>query len=239
MIAKKNPRYDLERKRIVLFQIGLLTAGSFTLAAFTYRSPTETIYNKEKVSARSISFQVEEPKEIPKMEQPIVKLPPKKQEDKSSDPTINIQKSISSDIKTIDDQKKKAIGDVGLDGLDIKFDDKITTGDIVDVTGEVLDIVEKDAEYIGGYIAMMQFIQQNLNYPQEAIEMNEQGRVYVSFVIEKDGSVSNIQIERGVSKSIDREAERLVRMFPTWKPAEMAYGKVRARVRLPINFILE
>lgn len=239
MIAKKNPRYDLERKRIVLFQIGLLTAGSFTLAAFTYRSPTEMMYHKEKVTARSISFEVEEPKEIPKMEQPIVKLPQKSQNDKSSDPTINIQKTISDDIKTIDDQKKKADSDVGLDGLDIKFDDKISDGNLVDVTGEVLEIVDKDAEYIGGYIAMMNFIQKNMNYPQEAIELNEQGRVYVSFIVEKDGSVSSVQVERGVSKSIDREAERLVRMFPEWKPAEMAYGKVRARVRLPINFILE
>ena len=173
------------------------------------------------------------------MEQPIVKLPQKSQDDKSSDPTINIQKTISDDIKTIDDQKKKADSDVGLDGLTIKFDDKISDGDIVDVKGEVLEIVDKDAEYIGGYIAMMNFIQKNMNYPQEAIELNEQGRVYISFIVEKDGSVSSVQLERGVSKSIDREAERLVRMFPEWKPAEMAYGKVRARVRLPINFILE
>jgi protein TonB len=69
--------------------------------------------------------------------------------------------------------------------------------------------------------------------------MRIQGKVYLTFVIEKDGSVSNVAVERGIYKSVDREAERIVRTFPNWKPAEMATGKVRSRVRVPINFVLE
>tara|TARA_B110000285_G_scaffold142462_1_gene159244 strand:+ start:747 stop:1337 length:591 start_codon:yes stop_codon:yes gene_type:complete len=92
--------------------------------------------------------------------------------------------------------------------------------------------------YIGGAPAMQKFINENVRYPEIDRISGEQGIVYVSFVIEKDGSVSNVKIARGVTKTIDREAKRIVRSFPKWKPAENAYGKVRTRVRLPIGFTL-
>ena len=236
MIAKKNPRYDLERKRIVLFQIGLLTAGSFTLAAFTYKSPVTEDDFKRNVVASSVEFAIEEPREIPKLEIPIVKQEQSDQKS-SSQQTININQAASDDIIKIGNDKKLIDPNVGLSNLTIKTDDLINT-DIIDVNGEVIDIVEIDAEYIGGFAAMMSFIQSNLNYPKEAIELNEQGKVFVSFIVEKDGSISEINVERGVCKSIDREAARIVRNFPNWKPGEMSYGKVRTRVRLPINFVL-
>ena len=86
---------------------------------------------------------------------------------------------------------------------------------------------------------MMAQVQKVMNYPEIDIQMDVQGKVYLSFIIEKDGSVSNVEIERGVSKTIDREAKRIVKTFPKWKPGENAYGKVRTRVRLPLNFTLE
>lgn len=235
MIAKKNPRYDLERKRIVLFQIGLLTAGSFTLAAFTYRSPYVDEDFKRDVIASSVSFELEEEKEIPKMDQPIVKQ--EQQQQTSTGTTINIEKSAGDEIILTGNEKKLIDPNVGLGDLTFKFDDETKTG-IIEVEGEVLDIVDIDAEFVGGYIEMMKYVQTNLVYPQDAIELNEQGRVFVSFIVEKDGSISEVSTERGVSKSIDREAERIVRNFPKWKAGEMSYGKVRTRVRLPINFVL-
>jgi TonB family protein len=89
-----------------------------------------------------------------------------------------------------------------------------------------------------GSSAMMKWISKNVNYPQTSIEMNEQGRVFLSFVVEKDGSLSNIAIERGVSLDLDREAKRVVRKMPNWIPGEASGRKVRARCRLPINFQL-
>ena len=89
-----------------------------------------------------------------------------------------------------------------------------------------------------GASAMMKWINKNVNYPQTSIEMNEQGRVFLSFVVEKDGSISNIAVERGVSMDLDREAKRVVRKMPNWIPGESSGRKVRARCRLPINFQL-
>ena len=85
---------------------------------------------------------------------------------------------------------------------------------------------------------MMEKVQDVMVYPEVDIEMNVQGKVYISFIVEKDGSVSNVEVERGVSSTIDREAKRIVKSFPNWKPGENAYGKVRTRVRLPLNFVL-
>lgn len=237
MIAKKNPRYDLERKRIVLFQIGLLTAGSFTLAAFTYRSPLEIDDAKRKVAHESISFELEEKKEIPKLDKPIVKQQPERQE-KSSSQQINVVRAPSDLIIETGDKKNLIDPNVGLGDLTFKTGDDIIIP-IEDIEGEEFEIVDVDAAYIGGYTEMMRFIQSNLNYPQEAIELNEQGKVFLSFVIEKDGSISGVRVERGVSKSIDREAARIVSSFPLWIPGELNYAKVRTRVRLPINFVLE
>lgn len=237
MIAKKNPRYDLERKRIVLFQIGLLTAGSFTLAAFTYRSPVQVDDEKQRVAHQSISFEVEEKKEIPKLNLPILKPQPQDRKEESSSQQINIERSPSDLIIETGDKIKAIDPNAGLDGLTIKTGDIII--DIEDVEGEEFDIVDVDAAYIGGYAEMMKFIQTNLSYPQEAIELNEQGKVFLSFVVNTDGSITGVQVERGVSKSIDREAARIVRSFPKWIPGELNYKKVKTRVRLPINFVLE
>ena len=68
--------------------------------------------------------------------------------------------------------------------------------------------------------------------------MNEQGRVYLSFVVEADGSISNIDIERGVSSDLDKEAKRLIRKMPSWDAGEAKGKKARTRCRLPINFTL-
>lgn len=237
MIAKKNPRYDLERKRIVLFQIGLLTAGSFTLAAFTYRSPVQVDVEKQRVAHQSISFEVEEKKEIPKLNLPILKPQPQDRKEESSNQQINIERSPSDLIIETGDKIKAIDPNAGLDGLTIK------TGDIIipieDVEGEIFENVDEDAAYVGGYPEMIKYIQSNLNYPQDAIELNEQGKVFLSFVVDTDGTITGVQVERGVSKSIDREAARIVRSFPKWIPGELNYKKVKTRVRLPINFVLE
>ena len=84
----------------------------------------------------------------------------------------------------------------------------------------------------------MKYIQTNIEYPPTSIEMNEQGKVYLSFVVEADGSITNVAVERGVSPDLDREAKRVVRSMPKWKPGEAKAKKSRTRCRLPINFQL-
>ena len=85
---------------------------------------------------------------------------------------------------------------------------------------------------------MMTWIQKHIEYPQLAIEMGEQGIVYVQFVVNKDGSIEQVKVMRGVSDALDDEAKRVVKRMPKWTPGEQAGKKVRVRYTLPIHFRL-
>lgn len=102
------------------------------------------------------------------------------------------------------------------------------------------DFPDIEAQYPGGANAMFQFLQDSLRYPETATGyLPNQGRVYVSFIVEKDGGVTNVKVERGVSEEFDREAKRLVRSMPNWTPAESKGVICRSRLRLPITFGLK
>jgi protein TonB len=103
---------------------------------------------------------------------------------------------------------------------------------------EIFEEVDVEANFPGGAAEMMQYIAHNVKYPEISMENGEQGKVFVEFVVNKDGSVSNIKILRGVSKDIDVEAMRVVKNMPKWTPAEIEGKKVRSIARIPINFIL-
>ncbi|MCJ8288473.1 MAG: energy transducer TonB [Crocinitomicaceae bacterium] len=109
----------------------------------------------------------------------------------------------------------------------------------VDNENSISDFPDVEAQFPGGAKAMKVFIQNNVQYPIDAIEKNIQGRVYLSFIVEIDGSLSGIDLMRGgISPSINKEAIRLIRAMPNWIPGEVDGKKVRSRCRLPINFTL-
>ncbi len=113
-------------------------------------------------------------------------------------------------------------------------DDSEATDDSEVYTGAV----EVLPEYPGGTAAMFEFIQKNVKYPESAKEKGIEGRVFVQFVVEKDGSLNEITVLRGVSEDIDAEAIRVVKAMPNWKPG-MTEGKtVRVQYVLPFNFKL-
>ena len=103
---------------------------------------------------------------------------------------------------------------------------------------EYTGAIEEVAQYDGGEEKMFRFIQQNVQYPNEAKEKNEQGSVYVSFVIMIDGSVTDIKIIKGVSDSLDAEAVRVIKKMPNWIPAQRYGIPVQSRCTLPITFRL-
>lgn len=98
--------------------------------------------------------------------------------------------------------------------------------------------VEEPAEFPGGQAAMMRWIQENLRYPESAKENGISGRVVVKFVVEKDGSVHNPQVVRGVSRELDKEAERLIESMPAWRPGRNNGIPVRSYYNLPVTFRL-
>ncbi|MGL5788614.1 MAG: TonB family protein [Bacteroidales bacterium] len=98
--------------------------------------------------------------------------------------------------------------------------------------------VEKMPEFPGGVNELLKFIAKNVKYPEDAVKENKQGRVIVSFIIDKNGKVVDPEIKRGVSPSIDAEAIRVVKSMPNWTPGEQRGQKVRVKYTLPINFNL-
>ena len=102
----------------------------------------------------------------------------------------------------------------------------------------IIDFPDVEAEFTGGAVALQRFIAENVVYPEEALENDEHGRVYISFVVEPDGEITNIVIERGASKLIDAEAKRIAEIMPAWVPGEIKGVKVRTRCRLPIVFAI-
>lgn len=98
------------------------------------------------------------------------------------------------------------------------------------------DVVEEMPVFPGGMSALMQFLGQNIKYPEDAQKLNKQGRVVASFVIEKDGSVSNAVVNRNVWPSLDAEALRVIRAMPKWTPGKQNGKVVRVKYTIPINF---
>ncbi len=100
----------------------------------------------------------------------------------------------------------------------------------------VYAFVDEEPVYPGGELAMMEFIQTNVIYPDEAILNGEQGTVYVEFVVGRTGSVSKVKIIRGASENLDAEAVRVIGLMPNWKPGKIEGEAVACRFTLPINF---
>ncbi|MCR9173300.1 MAG: TonB family protein [bacterium] len=95
-----------------------------------------------------------------------------------------------------------------------------------------------DAQFPGGQKEMGRYVSDMIDYPESSIDYGEQGKVYVSFVIQQDGSVAEVRVMRGVSASLDREAKRVIREMPTWIPASCNGKTVSVRCTLPIVFTL-
>lgn len=103
---------------------------------------------------------------------------------------------------------------------------------------KIYEAVEQPADFPGGQSALTKWISRNLRYPEAAAAMGVQGRSIVQFVVEKDGSISNTKIVKGIDKELDAEAIRLVKSMPKWKPGRQQGEKVRSYYTLPINFKL-
>ncbi len=100
----------------------------------------------------------------------------------------------------------------------------------------VYDVVEQMPEFPGGMPAMIEFLQTNLNYPKDAKKQNVGGRILVMFVVEADGSISNVRVAKKIFPSLDAEALRVVKAMPKWNPGKEKGKPVRVNFSLPIVF---
>ena len=127
------------------------------------------------------------------------------------------------------------------DELEIK-DTESDEYEIIELEAESNDeffmVVENMPEFPGGDLGLMKYIQKNVKYPPIAKEYNITGKVYVSFIVDKSGAVTNVKVVRGVDKNLDAEAVRVVKSLPKYKPGKQRGKPVRVMFTIPINFTL-
>ena len=222
MEVKKNPNVDNERIKLPLIFLGFFIVGSLIMLSFSYQTgmiveePDRDGRDKSDIPEEIIV--VEEPEDEPVVQE----LPPP-----------DIPPPPSEEI--IEEESKDEDEQVVVETPPIVIEEEPEP----EPEAPIVDYPDQEAEFPGGMAAMKKFLAENIKYPEIAMEMGDQGKVFVEFVVELDGSITQIKIIRGVSKEIDREAKRVVSKMPKWAPAESKGESVRARCRIPINFILQ
>lgn len=199
--------------------------------------------NTDEVALKSIKYtDLAPPPPIDKNTPPPPKLdvpPPVKTIIKFLPPKVTDKEVMEEEMPTIEDVKQNEVGPENVEGTgEIIFEEPVAA--VVKESNEdvIFTIVEQPAEYPGGLEAMAKFLQKNMKYPAIARRMNVEGAVYVSFVIERDGAISDIQVVKGISAECDKEAVRVIRLMPLWKAGKQNGKAVRCRFMLPVKFKL-
>ena len=225
MEAKKSKKADLEPKKAIFMQIGMIFALAVVLLAFNYRS-------YERGSSLNIQVRVDDtPEEIIPITKQEVKPPPPPPPKQVT--VINI---VKDDVEVEDDIE-----------IDVEADQETVMDDFIPVFEEeeevvemeIFTVVESMPGFPGGDAARMKFLQKNIKYPQMARESGIQGTVYVTFVVEHDGSVSDVRILRGIGGGCDEEAVRVIKSMPKWNAGKQRGKPVRVQFNMPIKFTLQ
>ncbi len=226
MEEKKSPKANLENKKVMFTQIGLIISLLIAWMAFEHKS-----YDKREIDPsllRQTEVVEEEMVEITKQEEP--KPQP-----------VEVPKQ-TTQLEIVED-------DVEVE--DIEINAEVDQAEVIEeyvpveveedevVEQEIFQIVEEMPAYPGGDQKLMEFIAKGIKYPQIARETGIQGRVFVGFVVEPDGSVSNVKVLRGIGGGCDEEAMRVVKSMPKWKPGKQRGKAVRVSYMLPVNFKLQ
>lgn len=170
----------------------------------------------------------------------LMEIPPTKQETAPPPPKIKAPKI----IEVSDDQ---LLEDVDIDfDIEITEDTKIADYNISEINippeeekaDEIFTIVEENPTPVGGFKAFYDYVSKNLHYPRKAKQLGIEGRVFVQFVVEKDGSLTDIQVIKGIGGGCDEEAVRVIREAPKWNPGKQRGRPVRVRMILPVVFKL-
>lgn len=152
------------------------------------------------------------------------------------------------ELKTQDElmNTKTAIGAIDVKGNDDKGGEVLKLKEAVaqpepkpEVENKVFDVVEQMPSFPGGPSALMKYLSENVKYPVVAQENGVQGRVVVSFVVEKDGHITDVRVVRSVDPSLDKEAARVVKSMPSWIPGKQNGSAVRVKYNVPVSFKLQ
>lgn len=156
------------------------------------------------------------------------------------------KEQVDTDIPTNDEFKKANLGPQDMDGANLTYTgpaivEKIEEKKVDPVENTTIfntSNIEAQPEFPGGYAKMGKFLSETVVYPTRPKEMNIQGTVYVAFVVGRTGEITDIKIARGVSKELDEEAIRVIRLMPAWNPGTQGGKPVNVQFILPIKFKL-
>ncbi|MDR0367712.1 MAG: TonB family protein [Bacteroidales bacterium] len=225
MERKKSRKADLEWRKSTFFQLGIVISLALVLMAFEYVK-----------SDKSFSFigdsTIEIPDEIvivPTTQNPELPKPKPAMLNTNFTTTNNDNPTFVDIIIDADPETEMP-------------DDYVPVTDEPEIAPAVDDPfvpVEIMPEFPGGEQELMMFLKENIVYPKTARELNISGKVVVGFVVEADGSLSNIQVARSVFSELDEEAMRVVKKMPKWNPGKQRQKAVRVQFYLPVNFVLK
>lgn len=220
---KKNRESNLEKKRSSFLLGGLIFACSLSLCSFEWANfsyedvNTPLAYEGEFLVPEEIQQTFTTKKVKPKTKQKVNSLIIEIIEDDDALP-----EDITMDIDDIDDEDIE-IEDIGVEEEDTNED-------------EIFIVVEENPEFPGGEEAMNQFLAKNIHYPQLALDAGIQGKVYVTFVVGKDGSIENAKILRGIGGGCEKEALKAIKKMPKWKPGKQRGKPVNVQFNMPVVF---
>lgn len=217
---------DEQRAKVAMTQVAELT---------NYKQPEKKAEVKQKKVEVEPERVVERVKSSIKFTAPVIK----KDEEVKPDEELKTQDELMS--------TKTAIGTFDVKGNDDANGEVLKAKEVIaepeppkhEEENKVFDIVEQQPMFPGGQTALMKYLSEHTKYPVVAQENGAQGRVTVQFVVEKDGSISDVHVLRGVDPSLDKEAVRVVKSMPRWTPGKQNGINVRVNYRVPVLFRLQ
>ncbi len=217
MESKKKYKADITRYRGMFFSIGLIISLGLTISAFKWKSALEYVNVCE----------LPQIDEDPWIDMPITAIEPP--------PPPKVIKIVA----VIDTEETPK---VDIPDITIEVDDSVpnpTAPDSIEIAPEApFYIVENMPTPVGGYVAFYKFLSKNLKYPTQAKRMGIEGKVFMQFVIDKDGSITNAQVIKGIGAGCDEEALRAINIHPKWNAGKQRGRAVRVRMVVPIVFQL-
>ena len=246
--AGKRNLYSL----ITIFIAALAIWGGISLVKFV-ESRTKTVA-QTSVAVLSALNQPKKKAEVKqqqkvKLEQPEKVVERVKSSVKFTAPVIKKDDEVKpeDELKTQDElmNTKTAIGALDVKGNDdangevLKLKEAVAQPEPKPEVEKVFDVVEQMPSFPGGPSALMEWLSNNVKYPVVAQENGVQGRVVVSFVVERDGSITDVKVVRGVDPSLDKEASRVVKAMPRWIPGKQNGSAVRVKYNVPVAFRLQ
>lgn len=246
--AGKRNLYSL----ITIFIAALAIWGGISLVKFV-ESRTKSVAQTSVAEISALNqpkkkAEVKQPQKV-KLEQPEKVVERVKSSVKFTAPVIKKDDEVKpeDELKTQDElmNTKTAIGALDVKGNDdangevLKLKEAVAQPEPKPEVEKVFDVVEQMPSFPGGPSALMEWLSNNVKYPVVAQENGVQGRVVVSFVVERDGSITDVKVVRGVDPSLDKEASRVVRAMPRWIPGKQNGSAVRVKYNVPVAFRLQ